>query len=412
MDEGDRSTLPSPRPVGGDAFSVSAAFLSKGTTNGIRFAEDFSINCNNLSLLSVPEALLKEIACNNASIKGGIDDDAMLCTQSSTYSVRLAEASNTLLLLPPGVAPKRRRVEVDEGGTTVADASMAVAGMIENTFILQLVPPKLQKLSNILSQCRYRGPDNEDEQDASKLMNSEQMEMHVQASRKQLEAGLDSIGALQIDGKWRLLHEQYRDEIVQLILGLQVENEWPAACIPEEGCVQNLLEYCPHAVRHCLKMHSTGSPSAAGTATPKNWALDPTKVCRWVAERMMRSGGEHASDPAVFSESVFQENWENNTPSDMTPDLEMLRGIALVEGGRVRHFSVLDLAPQPAARFGELFAHKARWTMQEIQPYLDNLCGDGMTVKQLLANHTRSFVNDTDVRVTAHSTPTPRTGIC
>jgi hypothetical protein len=50
--------------------------------------------------------------------------------------------------------------------------------------------------------------------------------------------------------------------------------------------------------------------------------------------------------------------------------------------------------------------------MQEIQPYLDNLCGDGMTVKQLLANHTRSFVNDTDVRVTAHPTPTPRTGIC
>lgn len=50
--------------------------------------------------LNVAQAMLEQIVAHGVVIKGGADDDAVLCTKSKTYAIKQAETSNTLLLIP------------------------------------------------------------------------------------------------------------------------------------------------------------------------------------------------------------------------------------------------------------------------------------------------------------------------
>ena len=60
---------------------------------------------------NVLQALLRDDG--SVSIKGGRADEAVLCTEDRTYTLRLAESSNTILLAPDR-APKRARAENDD----------------------------------------------------------------------------------------------------------------------------------------------------------------------------------------------------------------------------------------------------------------------------------------------------------
>jgi sister chromatid cohesion protein DCC1 len=54
-------------------------------------------------------------------IKGKPDEEAVLCTNTQTYAVRLAMSSNTLLLVPP--PPDKAREGIEDVLTAVASVS-------------------------------------------------------------------------------------------------------------------------------------------------------------------------------------------------------------------------------------------------------------------------------------------------
>ena len=59
----------------------------------------------------------------------------------------------------------------------------------------------------------------------------------------------------------------------------------------------------------------------------------------------------------------------------MSPDLSMLKGLALQEDSSkaVKLFSVKQLPKQAAARFKALFQERTQWSWQDLQPYVDDL---------------------------------------
>ena len=67
-------------------------------------------------------------------IKGDDNDDAVLCTDDATYSIKLAETSNTVLLIPPN--------ESDDAMAFSSSAPRHVIGTAPTCFELVLTPPK------------------------------------------------------------------------------------------------------------------------------------------------------------------------------------------------------------------------------------------------------------------------------
>lgn len=200
---------------------------------------------------------------------------------------------------------------------------ISIVGSLTNTYILQHVPPRLQRARELLQRYPYRGPEGEDEVDRSALLSWDDLLREVQASPDELRRGLAAMGAVEIRGVWRTVESAYFAEVAQLVLGLCIENEWPSAAVPAEDCVTQLPDYCPHVVRHCIAFYSTAHEGDTEKAT---WSLDSTKVCAMVASRMLESAQPTEDGEGVkqWPEAEFFEEWNDSTPADMTPDVTML----------------------------------------------------------------------------------------
>ena len=66
--------------------------------------------------------------------------------------------------------------------------------------------------------------------------------------------------------------------------------------------MEQLPEYSSQAVRHCLSLFAAEVESSGGGSGGKKWSLNAEAVCRWVAERILRSRKVRA--PAFFCSSA------------------------------------------------------------------------------------------------------------
>ena len=217
----------------------------------------------------------------------------------------------------PTKVQKREPIENHTSAVTT------IVGSLTNTFILQHIPPRLQRARELLMRCVYRGAEAEGEVERGHLLTWEDLLQEVQASPEELRRGLENMGAVDIGGFWRIIEDACLAEVTQLVLGLCIENDWPSSGVPAEDCVAQLPDYCPHVIRHCIAFYSSADadpPPAAGT-----WSLDAAKVCGFVAKSMLESETEEGGEVKQFPEAEFMEEWNDSTPADMTPDATMLR---------------------------------------------------------------------------------------
>ena len=97
-------------PPQGLGWFAEAHNLQEGEKANVVLGEDF--HTNEVELLNLNDELLKVIEDGGElTFKGGPDDEAVLCTDRTTYSVTRVETSNTLLLFqPPGGLPTKVRL--------------------------------------------------------------------------------------------------------------------------------------------------------------------------------------------------------------------------------------------------------------------------------------------------------------
>ena len=97
-------------PPQGYGWFAEAHNLQEGEKANVVLGEDF--HTNEVELLNLNDELLKVIEDGGELMfKGGPDDEAVLCTERTTYAVTRVETSNTLLLFqPPGGLPTKVRL--------------------------------------------------------------------------------------------------------------------------------------------------------------------------------------------------------------------------------------------------------------------------------------------------------------
>lgn len=362
----------------------------------IAYGEGFS--SEEFKLLEVDESTLKELLEDRLTIKGEKDDEAVLCTSSTTYAVKYVSTSNTVLLIPP--------VQYMEGNPPATAGVVATAsGLIE----LVETAPRLDKLKSLLNQRPYTEDLDEEqmleEEDRGRagLYSMDYLVSQVQASHGQIKAALKSMQAVEIEGFWRVVDEKFMQGLLEVILLSAVQHDWNLKSLSEPQVVETIRNdgYSHRIIKHCLACYGKEVDTNAQESDLRRWDLDENKICLHYAKQLLRASSKWRLDD-------FVDAWKNNIPTGIQPSLEMLKGEVLIEkiGGDswLRLYSASSLPSKPAERFSALFKEKLKWEWNDLEPFLRGMQAPGQSVEAMLLRYTRK----SQVSPTAPVIYTPR----
>lgn len=301
-------------------------------------------------------------------VRGQPDEEAVLCTPSTTYAMKFVGTSNSVFLIPPGKSTpliandamtdsKGNRIDTPD---VVASVFKVAPGNIE----LVQAAPRLDKLNLLLTKRPYRlDEDLEDDLQYDRdLYTYKGLLEQIQASEEELRDGLKALSAVEIDGFLRIVDSKSMNLVLKVILNNSVLHDWPLNALEEDN-VAIVMEsdgFPQRIVLHCLE---TFGSRVEGS---NFWSLDEKKVCLQFAK--------DALDGGKMKMESFMEKWMRSIPSAMHAELRMLEGEVLYEKigveTWVRAFSAAALPSTPAERFAALFQERPKWEWKDLEPYI------------------------------------------
>ncbi|KAL3685004.1 hypothetical protein R1sor_003026 [Riccia sorocarpa] len=390
---------------------LSALKLDRGPQVTVKYAETFTSE-EHYKLLEVDEAILQELLENGLTIKGGQEDEAVLCTMKATYAMKFVSTSNTVLLVPPSEPTQR----VDDNAAAKSDfreekeskSELGVVATASGHIELVEIAPKMEKLKALVSQRPFRddeiGMDYDDDIEetecSGRLVTWDELSASIQASDSQLKEELKKLGAAEIGKYWRTVDPGYMQNLLEILLNTAVQDDWSLKALREAEVVRRLEGdgFPPQVVVSCLEKFgvqvqpasgedgSTSHETAHGGQETAVWALDEGKICGQYAKILL-------SMKPKWKVEEFIEEWGLITPSWTAPHIDMLRGEVLVEKigmeSWLHEFSSSLLPTRPDARFSALFSRRSKWEWEDLEPYLRDLKIPGQSVEAMLLKYTR-----------------------
>jgi sister chromatid cohesion protein DCC1 len=352
------------------------------------------------------------LTVRSVRIKGGPNDEAVLCTADKTFTVRLAESSNLKML---GVSARTKRMRPDSEQTDevwIAEASATAH------FELVRSAPRTGTLATILAARPYMGGEAAAEEDApgegeeeaatpgqrsKRRLTLAELENAVQASAAELRVALRDSRALCVDGRWCGVDAQLELDVMEIALAECVKHEWPLSAVPVAECVAGCLEQATQGideavVRHCLRCHSTLARAAwdewVAASSAEFLALEPKALCRFRARAML-------AECDAWPRERFMEAWREGLPSGVELDETTLEGLAIslkpadspaVDETTIQSLPVSSLPLTPKERFVALYGVKKVWTMHELAPYVRDIVEPGKKADTLVLQFSRRVV--------------------
>jgi sister chromatid cohesion protein DCC1 len=350
--------------------------------SSLRFAPGYA--GSSFKLFEVDEPTLQELLKDDGSvhIKGGDDDEALLCTRDRTFVMRSAESSNSMLLAPS-------RPPATGAGELSIQASTSAH--------FELLPsaPRVGQLRGVLGAWPYAGPKAEaaDGGEAGRERPSlAQLGETVQCSDAELRVALKQVRGLCVNGGWCVLEPQLETDIMDVVLSLAVEHEWPIDAIPAADCVRLSLaqmeDFDALAITHCLRCHSALAEApwdewVAGTERA-SFALDPRAISTFRARCLLTQCDEWPRDS-------FFEAWGGSLSFGITPEPSDLEGLAIssADGASLQALPFESLPVAAVPRFEALFKVKREWSMAELLPYVRDLIDPTSSAERLVLTHGR-----------------------
>ncbi|CAH2057992.1 unnamed protein product [Thlaspi arvense] len=335
-----------------------------------------------LLLLEADDNLVSDIFNGRVTLRGLPDEDVVLCTKSKTYAIKFVGNSNSMFLIPPSICPGFLQDAKDDDKVSVLKTAPGSMELVE-------ISPRLDKLKQLLSENPYGAgeveammmDDDFDHQRDVALYTWSDLVNTIQASDEELRSGLQSLSAIEIDGYWRVIDDDYLDMILRILLHNCVLKDWSFDDLDEVEVVSALVadEFPSKLASHCLRVFGSK------VNEDDKWKLEPRLVCLHFARQILR-------EEKMRLES-FMEEWKKKIPEGMQGRFEMLEGEVLTEKigieTRVYTFSVRSLPSTPAERFEVLFKHRPKWEWKDLEPYLRDLHVPRLSMEGLLLKYTR-----------------------
>jgi len=346
-------------------------------------------------LIELPQELLTCLKeGDEVIIRGDTDDDSVLCTESATYDLRAADTSNSLLIVPELSNPKSNDF-INEPRLVKRD----VCSCFFTYFEVKKTRPRTQRLRSLLEENSFNDKDNTEEEMSKERFTTDDLLGLIQASKSELLQSLQAMGALQIDGYWRILDISYQEKAFAQALALVEEKSWDWKEVPVKTSCDILEELYPSfVISHCLHLYG----EVLADTEEQTVCLSEEKVSTFYAEYILRPAGK-------FNYQEFMEAWAQSVPDGMTVKQEHLKGIALKDENSVPpviwHFPERDLPEDTAERFNVLFKERTKWRHDDIEPYIKGILAPGQALNALFLKYTRSATDEKGSKVYSSKRP-------
>ncbi|XP_041044993.1 sister chromatid cohesion protein DCC1 isoform X2 [Carcharodon carcharias] len=350
----------------------------------LSFSDSFS--SEDYCLLELDDTLCKYIESGQSlTIRGDMDEHAVLCSEDKTYDLKIADTSNMLLIIPDCKTPDQLTSDL----STDHLIHCQIYGFAKSYWELKRSRPKLKKLKKLLMENQYEGPFSEKERSSTypKYTKEDLMET-IQASEQEIMQQLQLIHACRIEGYWRILEFDYEMKLLSHVIQLVDSESWSFSKIPLTICLQELELLEPRQmIEHCLNCYGKRYTDEGEVF----YALNEDEVCKSNALMLLRNA-------VKFNLSEFEEVWQQSVPEGMSTRLDQLKGVALVDRNSrpqvIFQLNVEDLPESTQDRFNSLFNIRAKWTEEDISPYIRGLCAEKQTIGTLLTKYARSSMQN------------------
>ncbi|KAJ6539425.1 sister chromatid cohesion protein Dcc1 [Mycena capillaripes] len=374
------------------------------------FSASLTSDAGSFKLLELPPELCKlvESAVETLSplrltIKGQTGEDAVLCTEDATYTIRSVVLSNSILV----VTPQPESSSID-----------AVVIRDQVNEILELTPtvPKLHKLSALL-----RGKEYDDLQDSEYHDPSSEPGLTyagaratIQASDAELARGLRVQRILDIHGALRPIAPAFLSSILETILNLLVSQSMSPRAVPVEDVAATLADE-----NEISRAVSTQVMAWFGEIRDGVWEMDVDGVLREIGLGILR---QYKDEP--IAKDTLLDKWKlavgdtfeasvtlpllsvSIAKTHLTSSHTRDKGNYLVSPGSLAGSDLLIYFPSsalpvdPASRFIDLFLTRPRWKADEIAPFLSDIAINSKDRDKLLLKYTRATTDGQGVSYT------------
>ncbi|XP_011690982.1 PREDICTED: sister chromatid cohesion protein DCC1 [Wasmannia auropunctata] len=345
---------------------------------------------DNLILLEVDEHVLGGLSEGDTiSFRGNKHDHAVLCTQTRTYEVREAEISNSWLLVPNLKLGKATGGEAAERAVEKRN----VKKIFNSYYEVKETKPDLARLSTLLNSSSFNGLEYESTVDRKALYSWEKLQNELQASDHELQQALSDFLIADIDGYLRLVSFDVEARSLNLMLDYFGEQSWELDEVDKENTYECLNELIHEPVFDVIfKRYTEVSTKKKNNGDPL-YKFDEERCCAMIAKILL------AASP-VTEYKEFMETWNIGTPEKMQPKEKYLCGSALVIYNTSKMQKEIVACPEADLpnnihdRLNELFEIKAKWTVEEITPYITCFTKGAMNVNALLTKYARCSTNN------------------
>ena len=282
--------------------------------------------------------------CRKVTIRGLKDDCAVLCTSTETYSMRQVQTSNTMLLLRSADTPADGTMSKAFLSTNQSDGRVPRCSEMLCSFSAYLeltkISPGCDRLSMMLGEAPFDGPDEESRIRDWKLYSFSDLQLAIQASDAQLTDALMTLNAFEWQGfvslshfvsrllvnrsflkkgYWRIASDSYIQSIIELILITAIEEDMPLTSMRLSILVQSLESHgVPELIiDHCLGVFADSSEYVDGDRVFK---LSYNRLGRFYGEQLLKTV------PATgISLNEFMAKWKDLNPDVVPTNLDYIK---------------------------------------------------------------------------------------
>ncbi|RHY66575.1 hypothetical protein DYB37_005652 [Aphanomyces astaci] len=317
-------------------------------------------------------------------IVGDATQRAVLCTPSQSFYLVKEDQSNLRML-----------VDSCQWEHATSEVDITIRGCSINHYELTEKPLNVSELKALLMEAPWTkdwcaksvlSSPAKKKLRASTLYTLNDLMDKLQHSAYEVRQILRQLRAVCIDGFWRLVDPSYSQHVMHEILDTMVQQDWDLSTALSVDSLQVHLD----AVTPVILAHTLGGFSQP-SATDDAFTLSPTKVAAFQATALFEERNE-------WPVAAFMEQWGFRVPDGVPIDLSLLRGIAILRGdaSSVVYFPQSRLSIDPKTRFHEMFAFQPKWTLAQLEPYLEYVCCPSqlvtgkLTQASLLLKYTRA----------------------
>ncbi|KIO30690.1 hypothetical protein M407DRAFT_68864 [Tulasnella calospora MUT 4182] len=373
-----------------NSFTVKFPAKSKGLNFSQAAATKFKLVELTPELAKIVEAK-DENALKNVTIRGKANDEAVLCTRTTTYCLRTVQLSNSFLVV------------TGEDAHSASSEDHIIRDTISE--LIELVPavPKLERLGGLLKKNKYRADDedgsDEDTMEAQqrprRRFTYNQVRGLVQASDVELERGLREKRVLQMDGYLQPLPSTELTKIISYILTLIPKHSWSPAGVPLAKLTSELL-YEYEVPKTITRQVCEWFGLVEGDEGKEKWVIDQEKVVTEVGLGVLQKlCAEAKPEKDILTEwkDLVGDQFESIVRMDLLEGnfLDITDPqYASRAGPRFKYFPASGLPAVPAERFKDLFLTKTSWKGPELTPFLQDIAVEKKERDRLLMKFTRT----------------------